>query len=138
MVWKQKDFKNSIFFIAIIWCAVETIVVFLRAFYGTEVTDEAFYLSTAIQVLQGRVPLVNIWFIGSGSALCYSWIVGVYRLLVPDLEGIFLFSRVVFHLIRMGILIYGFIVIKKRISDLKAILIIGMMIPFYTLLCQFT
>lgn len=131
--------EKNIVLLVVISVFIGIIVIFWRSFYGTEVTDEAFYLSMASQILEGRVPIINMWFMGSGSAVTYAWLIGIYRIFQPQLDGVFLFSRLMFHAIRIGILIYGFFVLKKVEKEtLSSMTAIGILIPFYTLIGNFS
>lgn len=135
---KQKYLKKSFFFLLVFCIIIEIIIVICRAWYGTEVTDEALYLSMANQILQGRVPFADIWFVGSGSALCYAWVIALYKIFVPQLDGVFLLTRVIFHIVRIIIIVYGFLVLKKKIGMSEALLAAGILVPYYTLIGNFS
>ncbi len=137
---KEEDniLKRIVPIAMIIFALGEIVAIMVRACYGIEVTDEAFYLSMAYQVLQGRVPFADIWSLASGSAFCYAWVLNVYKLFVPDLEGVFLFTRIIFHILRGLILFYGFWVLKKYIGNLYAFFAVSVIFPYYTLIGNFS
>lgn len=71
--------------------------VVVRAFFGVDVTDESFYLSDALAMLHGNLPYaLNNFFLASGYAFLPLPLLFLYERLVPDCEGIVLFSRLCF------------------------------------------
>ncbi len=126
--------KRFIFLLA----AIEMIAVIVRCFYGVEVTDEAYYLANANMLLQGKIPITDIWTFHSGSLIIYGWLIGLYRFFVPNLESVFLFTRIAFTLFRFIILFYGFLVLKKRIHIYPTLCICMVLIPYYGFINNFS
>lgn len=120
-------------------CIFVAVLMYVRCFYGTELTDEAYYVSEAKEMLNGNIPFaVN----NSSKALGYTFLLipieFIYKLFVPDLEGIFLVTRlcfVTFKLIVSGII---YAVLRKGITKANALLLIGMLIPMSGYLQNFS
>lgn len=128
----QRKIKLSIFeLIALLGCTCAAALMFYRCFFGTALVDEAYYVSDALAMLHGNLPYVYNWFAGCGMDFLLIPFLFVYECFVPDLEGVFLFSRICFVLFRLIILVFSFFLIKKHLKKIHALLLICAMIPFY-------
>ena len=117
-------------------CVCVIALMFYRCFFGTALVDEAYYVSDALAMMHGNLPYAYNWFSGCGMDFLLIPVLFVYECLVPDLEGVFLFSRICFVLFRMGILLYLFITIKKYLPRVQALLLVGVILPFYGAVIQ--
>ena len=78
-------------------CFLSVLLVYIRAFLGTESTDEAYYVADALGVLNGNIPYAyNNSFLGIGFTFLEIPFLLFFKLFVPDGEGVFLFSRLCF------------------------------------------
>lgn len=134
----KSKLKYSIYEIVLICgCLFSAILMYIRVFYGTEITDEAFYVSDALGMLHGNIPYVhNNFSYGTGSAFLLIPQLFLYEIFVPNLEGVLLFTRLSYVSFRFFILFYSFYVLKKTIKKPHALLITGVMIPVYGSLIQ--
>lgn len=112
-------------------CVVVAIVMFIRMFYGTEISDEAYYVADAISMIHGNIPYAyNNYSWGTGSAFLLIPVVFLYELIVPDCRGIILITRLCFILFWDIVLYLGYRVLKKDYKKSDSLLITGFMIPF--------
>lgn len=124
-------------FISMAGCLCGVVFMYIRAFFGTEITDEAFYISDALGMIQGNVPYAyNNFSYGTGSAFLLIPQLFIYKVLVPDLGGVFLFTRLSYVTFRFLILLYFFHVLKKSVKRQYALLATGFMIPFFGAVIQ--
>lgn len=118
--------------ILICGCLLAVALMYIRAFYGTEITDEAFYVSDALGMIQGNIPYAyNNFSYGTGAAFLLIPQLFVYKLLVPDLNGVFLFTRLSYVTFRFLILLYFYHVLRKKAKRSHALLCVGILIPFW-------
>lgn len=91
-----------------------TIIQLIRAFYGIEITDEAYYLAEAKTVLEGNVPYAYNNSSVVGQTFLMIPFTFIYRILVPSYEGFFLYMRICFIAFKSAILLCSYYVLKKR------------------------
>lgn len=75
--------------------------VLLRTMFGIDLEDEAYWVATYVQLWQGGVPLMSIWDGHTGFFLMMPFF-ALYHAVVPSLDGIVLFSRIVSVLLFTG------------------------------------
>ena len=105
-------------------CIASAVLLYVRAFYGVDLTDESFYLSEGLTALQGNLPyaFANMHFSVKGYFLFFPQL-WLYRWLVPSLEGVVLFSRLSFLTFRLLILFFFWRLLKKHFPRSDALLI---------------
>lgn len=114
-------------------CGLLVLLTYVRAFFGTEITDEAYYISDALAMVQGNIPFAyNNFSYGTGSAFLLIPQVFLYDLLVPDHHGLVLFTRLSFVTFRMVVLFLVYRTLQKHTKRSHALLAVCMMIPYYT------
>ena len=114
-------------------CGLLVMLTYARAFFGTEITDEAYYISDALAMVQGNIPFAyNNFSYGTGSAFLLIPQVFLYDLLVPDHHGLVLFTRLSFVTFRMVVLFLVYCTLQKHTKRSSALLAVCMMIPYYT------
>ena len=112
-------------------CILSAIVMFIRVFYGTELTDEAYYVSDAIAMVHGNIPYAyNNYSYGTGSAFLLIPLVFIYELLVPSNEGIFLFTRICYIFFWYAALLFGYRILRRDFKKSSALLVTGFLIPY--------
>ncbi len=116
---------------------VTAILMYIRCFYGTELTDEAYYVSEAKEMLNGNIPFaIN----NSSKALGYTFLLVcvefIYSLFVPSLEGVFLFTRLCFVTFKIIISIIIYFILKKSLRKADALLLVGILLPISYLSIQ--
>lgn len=112
-------------------CILAAIIMLIRVYYGTEITDEAYYISDAIAMIHGNIPYAyNNYSYGTGSAFLIIPFVFIYELIVPDNEGLFLYTRICFMVFWYIVLIFGYIILKKDFKRSSALLVTGFLIPY--------
>lgn len=105
-------------------------VVFARAFFGVETTDEALYASDALLVTQGAVPYVTLLFQGSGASLLPAALIALYKLFVGGTQGIILFLRVGYLLVKLASLFAVYWLLRKQIQPFFLALALLAMFPY--------
>lgn len=88
-----------------------------RAFYGIETTDEALAYSEAILINQGAVPFVDVWQQCAGSFQLYGWLISLFSLFSPNLDGLFLYMRLMFCLLRIITVAAIYLLIAPRLKE---------------------
>lgn len=112
-------------------CIFTSVVMLLRVFYGTEITDEAYYISDAIQMVRGNLPYAyNNFSYGTGSAFLIIPLVFIYNLIIPSNEGVFLFTRICFILFWNLCIWISYMELKKDFKRENVLLISGLLIPY--------
>lgn len=130
---KSKDrFKYSMREKFIIFgSAFVSTMIFIRVFFGTEITDEAYYISDAIQMVRGNLPYAyNNFSYGTGSAFLIIPLVFIYNLIIPSNEGVFLFTRISFISFWYVCIWTSYRVLKKDFKRENALLISNFLIPY--------
>ena len=114
----MKD-SNMKFVKSIIACIGIITILFsvIRCFLGADLTDEALYIGDPLMVVRGSTPYVNNWLQTPGFSFFLAPIVGLYDLLVPTHQGIFLFMRFFFLLVK--VLLYIMICVLFRDTRYK-------------------
>ena len=112
-------------------CAVMALLMLVRVFYGTELTDEAFYVSNTMAMMRGNVPYVYGGFgFATGGTFPLIPFLFVYGLFVPDDAGIFLYSRICFMLFWWLTVAVGYHFLKKDFKRSSALLASAFMLAF--------
>lgn len=111
-------------------CVLFASLMYARVFFGTEISDEAYYISDAIAMIHGNIPYAyNNYSYGTGSAFLIIPQVFLYEVLVPSNQGIVLFTRLSYITFWIIILISIYRIIRKKIQRMQALLFVLMMIP---------
>lgn len=128
---KNKIGWELIEIIFLMGCIFSSVLMFVRAFFGTEFTDEAYTVSDALTVIHGNIPFTyNNSMIAVGMAFIPSIFYKIYELFVPDLEGIFLYSRLTFILFRFCIIAAIYFLLREEVNRKCRLMIAGILIPF--------
>lgn len=125
------DNWEKIYTVLMLCGVVLTIVLmYVRCFYGTELSDEAYYVSEAKEILNGNIPYAyNNSSIGVGFTFLLIPIVFVHSLFSPALEGVFLATRLCFVTLKVIVSLLLYYIFRKNIKDYNALLLVGVMIP---------
>lgn len=118
--------SGKVFFIIAI---VEVILLYIRCFFGTEITDEAYYVSNALTALHGNWPFVFNMSRQSGMSLIEIPFLYLYELIVPSQKGIFLFSRLLYVTAMLGVFAGIYNCLKFAFPKDKIILSLCALIP---------
>lgn len=130
-VWLRKLHLSIYEIILLTACAVIALLMLVRVFYGTELTDEAFYVSNTMAMMRGNVPYVYGGFgFATGGTFPLIPFLFVYGLFVPDDAGIFLYSRICFMLFWWLTVVVGYRFLKKDFKRSSALLISAFMLAF--------
>lgn len=116
--------------IFLLGCFFSAIMMVIRAFFGTEFTDEAYTVSDALAVMHGNIPYTYNSIIAVGMSFVPIIFYKIYEFFIPDLEGIFLYSRLTFILFRFCIIIGIYHLLKKELVRKWRLLVAGILIPF--------
>ena len=68
------------------------VLLYLRTFFGIWIDDTPYHLMSRIHVLQGKVPLMQIWDGHTGFFLTAPFF-ALFKMFVPDLTGLALYDR---------------------------------------------
>ncbi len=122
------DLKEKV---AIILCMVASIAMIIRVFFGTEITDEAYYVSDAITMMHGNVYYsYNNYSYGTGGVFLLIPFIFVYELFVPDLSGVFLYSRLCFILFWDITMYASYRIMRKEFNRFGSLMATCFMICF--------
>lgn len=113
-----------------VFVTVLIIIALIRCFFGVEITDEAFYIADSISMANGAIPYATHWFQSSGYAVVAAPFIKLYYLLTGGYEGIFLYTRIMYTLVKLFLLIWGGLVIRNTYSTRIAVLFLAPMILF--------
>ena len=72
-----------------------------RCLLGADIGDEALYIGDPLLVAHGATPYVNNWLQTPGFSFFLAPVVGLYGLFVPNHQGIFLFMRLFFLVVKV-------------------------------------
>lgn len=101
-----------------------TVLMVLRTFYGTEQTDEAYYIAEAKGVLEGNLPYAFNSSRAVGMVFPMLPFMALYRLLVPDLTGVFLYMRICYVVFRMALIVLILWLLRRQYPK-KVLLLAG-------------
>lgn len=68
------------------------LLLYLRSLIGVDIVDAPYHLMSMVHVLQGKVPLMQIWDGHTGFFMMAPFI-ALYKIFVPDLEGLEFYYR---------------------------------------------
>lgn len=111
--------------------------VLARTQFGVDFEDEAYWVATYDQLRQGGIPLMSIWDGHTGFILLLPFFVA-YHALVPSLEGIVLFYRVISVLLFSGMALlfawmgYCGLHHKGQAGSFTGMLLLAMPLLFWT------
>ena len=100
------------------WCIYSLCFQTYRIIRGIDITDEAFYTAEVISVIRGNIPYALNNIVISGQTFLPLLPVYLFSLLNPSLEGIILFSRILFLVFRIGILLGVYFLLRRRHNKL--------------------
>lgn len=124
-VYKRDEVKIGLFVGVLVLAAI------VRCFFGIETTDEAMYLTESVSIAEwGVVPYATNWFHSSGYAVAAVPFIKLWELIHGDLEGIFLFTRIMYTLVKIVLLIWGAVIVKGLYSLKTAVLFLAPLILF--------
>lgn len=130
---KIKDKTNwSIYeFVILIGCVCIALMMVVRCFFSTELTDEAYYVADAKAMLEGNLPYAYCTYsYGSGSCFLLIPLIAIYRIFQPELSGVFLYSRLCFVFMWYVILFVIYRILCKNIKRCHALLFVGLLISY--------
>ena len=114
-------------------CAIIAGALYGRAFFGTEITDEAFYVSDALGMIHGNLPYAyNNFSYGTGAAFLCVPLLAIYERIVPNCAGIFLYTRLCFLTFRLIALSCSFAILRKHMRRADALLLTGFVMATYS------
>lgn len=107
-----------------------------RAFYGTELTDEAYYYADALSVLQGNLPYAYNNSSAAGMTLLMLIPMALYRLISPDMAGLFLYMRISYVVFKLLVLTAIYFLLRKSLGRRKLLWVIAILLPYLGGICQ--
>ena len=96
--------------------AVCFLLLYVRIFIGADVVDSPYHVTSAMQVLQGKMPLMQIWDGHTGFFLMLPFI-ALYKKLVPNLYGLELYFRFVSLTIAIIISLFNIHLLRKKYNN---------------------
>ncbi|MBP5383867.1 MAG: hypothetical protein J6Y57_02720 [Lachnospiraceae bacterium] len=116
--------------ILLVVCFMGAMLMFLRCFFGTEFTDEAYYVSDALGMLHGNTLYSFDASMPSGANIIPAFFYYLYELFVPSDAGIFLYSRIVYTLLKFLVIICIYKNLENKYSRECRLFITALLIPF--------
>lgn len=126
---EKKDF-DIMELVILIYCVLMFILMLIRAFYGIEFTDEAFTVSDTLTIMSGNIPFTYNTVIAAGQSFIPIILYKIYEFVVPNMTGIFLFSRISYIIFRLIIIIIIYYILRLEVTRKWRMLIVGTLIPF--------
>lgn len=106
-------------------------LMYFRCFYGTEISDEAYYVAEAKEMLNGNIPYaVNDGSIAVGFTFLIIPIIFVCKLISPNLTGVVLVTRLCYATYKLIISYLLYRILKKQIPAYHAMLLSALLIPY--------
>lgn len=120
-------------------CVASFACMLFRAFFGTELTDEAYYVSNAITILHGNLPYAyNNDAMTFGTYFLLIPQLFIYELLIPSFKGVFLFTRISFVIFKFVVLLLAYIFLTKRFQRKNVLLSLCVMIPYSAVIANYS
>ena len=113
----------------IAWVCFLSIATIVRLFFGVEITDEAFYVSEVVSVIRGNVPYTEIMGRTAGFTFIMLPFIKLYSIFVPNLTGVFLFSRMMFTFFCFSILFFSYVLLRPFFNKQYLIFSLSLLIP---------
>lgn len=114
-------------------------LMYYRAIWGAGITDEAYYVAEAKEILNGNVLYAyNNSSKAAGFTIPLVLLEAVYGVMVPNLEGVFLYTRICFVTYKVLIFLIVFITFRRRTPSYMALLISSMILPISGYLPNFS
>ena len=136
-VWnnREKIYTCLVFFGVIL----TIIAMYFRAFLGTEITDEAYYISEAKEMLNGNIPFA---YNNASKAVGFTFLLvpleALYRLFVPDFIGLVLFTRLCFVTYKVMICAVVYSVFQRKLKKSSAMLLSALLLPLNGIVPNFS
>lgn len=112
-------------------CILAAIIMIIRVFYGTEITDEAFYVSDALTMMHGNIYYAyNNYSYGTGGGFLMIPFLFIYEIFVSDNAGVFLYTRICYMVFWYTISLFGYRILKKDFKKSSALLVTGFIITY--------
>ncbi len=111
-------------------CILSFVVMLVRCFYGTELTDEAYYVSDALSAMHGNFYYAYNNSVGTGSGLLMIPFLFLYERFVPSVEGVFLYSRICYMAFWCAVMLLGCRILMRDFSKSAALFVTAFMIAF--------
>jgi len=112
-------------------CIIATVAMIVRCFFGTSLTDEPFVVAEVLTAMHGNYPFAYNTGSVAGQVFIPMLFYKLYEWLVPDLDGIFLFSRLSFVGFKLFILWLISCLLKDKYSRKHRLLMVGTLIPYF-------
>ena len=131
----QKNNMNFQEILMLFICVISVFILYYRSFFGTEFTDEAYYVSDALEMLQGNLPYAyNFFAYATGSAFLLIPFLYVYGLFFPNYEGVFLYSRLCYLTFYFVVLICIYFILRSHFKRENVLTALTTLIMFPSVL----
>ncbi len=77
------------------------LAMYMRLYFGVDVSDEGFYMSMSYLFARGGQPFVHEWVAQQGAAIIFAPFVKIYLSLVGSADGLVLFGRHMYFLVSL-------------------------------------
>lgn len=104
----------------LLWAALLVVLVFLRAPYGTDVTDEAYWVAEPYLVTQGAIPLADNWSQTPLTGLLIAPLISLYTTLAGGTQGIVLYMMCVTIVFRIAAAAAVWLLLRRQMGQLTA------------------
>ncbi|MCM1232524.1 MAG: glycosyltransferase family 39 protein [Ruminococcus flavefaciens] len=112
-------------------CIIIAALMFFRVLFGIDITDESYYYADALAAVRGNLPYAFNTSNACGMTIIMAPFAYIYQLLVPSLEGYFLYMRVCFVVFQMVILGIVYFQLKPLIGRTPVLLAMISFIAYY-------
>lgn len=125
----NKKIEKVLSILALLGFIISSLLMYYRAFFGIELTDGAYYVSEAKEILSGNVSFA---YNNSSKAVGFTYILIVleafYRIFKPDYEGVFLFCKLCFVTYKIICVLILYRILQKNEKKSNALIISTMLI----------
>ncbi len=99
---------------------IVTTIMMIRAFYGIEITDEAYYLAEGRTVLEGNIPYALNNSNAVGMTLLMLPFVWIFKFISTEYVGYVLYMRICFILFKSILLLVSYYLLRTKIGSFYA------------------
>ncbi len=108
---------------------VTTLLTYLRIYFGTDVSDEAYYVACALLTAIGGKPYTNDMYFQQNASLLYEPIVFIYNRIIGT-TGVILFVRHLYFILAMGCSTSFYCLFRRLIKSDQAAIVSLLPITF--------
>ncbi len=127
---RKKNSRITVFYVAVIIVLFVLFVIKALIVTGITTYDEAHQIAVGYRFWLGDAPLVDDWSPEQLHGLILLPLISLFMLFSHSTEGIFLFLRITYEIIKATIAIWGFLRLRNQYNNFRLITAIGLWYVF--------